>query len=292
MAHRDREIFSYRMKLLLLVLVAGLTACEDPIPEQLSPPASGEEAVEPKVEKPEAEATGVPSKPKPEAHKSKTTKKSGYTTYSQSSRAPDISYGKARAKTATVEKPKVPKDKLLDVYKVELGVDTNLQHPGPPGELVVWIGDPGQKAKFDDGMATDEELVPAVGQTAAVKPYAPDFDVDPRDDQCIRIHPMGSEVRFALTPRDTGVFEVGADVRLYKTDDCSGTHVPRSVASLEVTVEVNSGKAIEGTLLEMLKIARDKFLEFWEAFVILLFGLTMFLIRDKLKRWFGYEVKG
>jgi len=180
----------------------------------------------------------------------------------------------------------------LDKYKVELGVDAELQKPGPPGELKVWIGDPSLSAGFSPEMATAETTVPAIGQSAKVTPFAPDFEITPAESICMKIHPSGSEIRFALKPRATGTFKVGADVLLFEAADCQGTPVPKSAATLKVEVVVNKQGVAVGYLLQLWDILWQGVLDFWKWLVAAVFALLIFLIRKRLKKWFGFDAPG
>jgi hypothetical protein len=209
--------------------------------------------------------------------------------------AASVDKGKLVTADATVIKV-TPADsdgdyRKLDVYKVKLGADTQLTVPGSPGELIVWIGSPDVEKRFEIGMVTDESttFVPAIGETAQVTPHAPDFEVKPEESECIRIHPSGSEVRFELMPKEAGAFEVGASVKLFESNDCSGAPVPKLVENLMVEVVVNEGKLVKQGLGELIKVAWEKFLEFWGALVALVLGLALFGVRDKFKKWFGFE---
>lgn len=180
----------------------------------------------------------------------------------------------------------------LDRYKVELGVDAQLQRPGPPGELKVWIGAPGLGAEFGPGMATAETEVPAIGQTARVTPVAPDFEVSPAKSICMKIHPSGSEARFTIKPRATGTFKVSADVLLYESDVCEGAPVPKSPDRLTVRVVVNKKGVAIAYLLQLWDIFWQGVLDFWQWLVAAIFGLFIFLIRKRLKKLFGYDAPG
>jgi hypothetical protein len=179
----------------------------------------------------------------------------------------------------------------FDEYQVVLAADAQMKRPGPPGELRVWIGDPEFEPELPEDMATAERSLPAVGESATVEPFAPAFVIEPAQTQCVRIHPTGSEVRFKLTPRDSGTFEVGASVFLYDSPDCSGAPIPKTARSLQVTVQVDRRQALLQRLKQLGEILWDKFLDFWGALLALIFGLILFLIRKKLKKWFGFEEK-
>jgi|GEM_PF-1962519 len=176
----------------------------------------------------------------------------------------------------------------IDEYNVVLGVDETIKIPGIPGELRVWIGSPDYRPDFPERMAQDETSVPAVGESATVQPFAPAFKIEPAETQCIRIHPSGSEVRFKLIPEKQGSFEVGANVYLFDSLDCSGSPIPKTAATLKVLVEVDRKEAFLEKVRELWDVLWEKFVEFWAALLAILFGLILFLIRGRLKRWFGY----
>ncbi|WP_163559307.1 hypothetical protein [Halomonas sp. NO4] len=177
---------------------------------------------------------------------------------------------------------------LLEEYVVVLGADEQLTLPGLPGELRVWIGGTEFDADFPAHLIQDETTVPAVGDSARVAPFAPAFEIEPAQTQCIRIHPAGSEVRFQLTPQRAGTFDVGADVELFDSRDCSGAPVPKSAATLQIRVEVDRMAVAMGMASELWQVFWEKFLTFWGALFALLFGLLLYLIRGKLKERFGF----
>jgi hypothetical protein len=128
-----------------------------------------------------------------------------------------------------------------------------------------------------------------VGEAAKVEPVAPDFHIDHKEE-CMEIHPSGSEVQFILTPKEkkSGQFDISANVRLYHSLDCSGTPIPKIAETLSVSVEVNYKEIFIEKLMELGSVTWDKFLEFWGALVALVFALILYLIRGKLKKWFGF----
>jgi len=188
----------------------------------------------------------------------------------------------ARAETKEVSNP-------LDKYTVELGVEGVMQIPGPPGELKVWIGSPEFSPNFSADMATTKTTVPAIGNSAKVTPFAPDFDISPTESICFIVDPSGSTAHFAITPRSTGTFKVGADVLLYASNECTGTPVPKSATTLKVEVVVNKEGVAKNHLLQLWDVLWDGILNFWTWLVATIFGLFVFLIRKRLKKWFGYE---
>ncbi len=176
-------------------------------------------------------------------------------------------------------------------YLVDLRIDADLKLPGDPGILEVWIGDESKKPENEAEKAVAETTIPAIGQTAKVKPVAPMFKVDPVEFICMKVHPSGSVATFTLTPLKTGKHDVGAIVHMYETDDCTGAPVPKSVKELEVTVRVGAREKAKEYGLQLWEKFWNGFLEFWEWAVATLFALLVFLIRKQLKRLFGFEDK-
>lgn len=181
------------------------------------------------------------------------------------------------------------KPNKLDEYTVVLGADEHMKIPGLPGVLRVWIGSSNFNPKFPSRMIQDETTVPAVGKSAIVEPFAPAFKIDPAETQCIKIHPSGSEVRFKLIPQKSGTFDVSANVYLFDSLDCSGPPIPKTAATLKVTVEVNQKEIFLEKVKDLWNIFWEKLLRFWGAFVALIFALILFLIRGRLKQWFGFD---
>ncbi|MGY8870550.1 MAG: hypothetical protein ACKVJE_08930 [Pseudomonadales bacterium] len=175
----------------------------------------------------------------------------------------------------------------FDQYKVEITANTSLKIPGPVGELRVWIGNPDSGADVPAGMTSSITTIPVAGETAKIEAIAPEFDITPKSIQCIKIHPKGSELSFKLVPIKSGTFQVGANINLFDSVDCSGIPVPRTAAMLKVTVNVDSGGLFKEKSIELLSVFWNKLLEFWEALLVSIFGIILFLAKDKLKRLFG-----
>ena len=174
-------------------------------------------------------------------------------------------------------------------YRVILGADSLMKLPGLPGELRVWIGDSSYSSNMSARMARDTADIPALGEWATINPFAPGFQIEPPETPCITIHPSGSEVIFELIPERSGTFEVGVTVNLYNSSTCSGSPIPKTAANLMVTVEVDRAEKIKASLSDLWNIFWLKLLDFWGALLALFFGLILFIIRGRLKRWFGYN---
>ena len=176
-----------------------------------------------------------------------------------------------------------------DDYRVDLGASKLIEIPGTPGELLVWIGKPAYKSNIPASMNMASEFIPEVGVTARVTPSAPAFKVKPKESICMKIHRRGSVVRFLLIPTKKGIFNVGADVHLYESKDCSGSPIPEVVASLQVTVRVDHVGVFWEYFDKLIEVFWEKFLEFWGRVIALIFAVFLFLIKGKLKKWFGYK---
>ncbi len=179
-------------------------------------------------------------------------------------------------------------DSLADEYEIKLAADAQMSIPGPPGTLIVWIGSIAYTPDFSASFATDQETIPNLGDFAKVRPIAPNFTIDPSETQCFRIVPSGSQKKFTLTPKSSGEFRISAEVELYDSNDCWGAPVPKSSSTLEVKVSVNEAGYVKRGIAELAEVFWEKLVDFWGALVALFFGLILYLIRGKLKRWFGY----
>jgi hypothetical protein len=179
----------------------------------------------------------------------------------------------------------------FEMYKVVLGVDEQLALPGEPANLRIWIGDDGFAPDFSSGMSSAEGSIAALGDSAQIEAYAPAFRIEPDASKCIRIHPSGSEVRFKLYPQHAGEFAVGAIINLFDSPDCSGPPVPKTTTELKVQVKVNVVGWFQGRLTELWAIFWENALEFWASLLALIFATALFLVRGKLKKWFGFKAE-
>lgn len=177
----------------------------------------------------------------------------------------------------------------LDEYKVVLGADPLIKMPGVPGELRVWIGSSSVDPNLPGHMTKATGTLPAIGETAKVTPFAPAFDIEPIESICMGIDRTGSAVRFRLRPTRVGTFNVGADVQLFHSSDCSGAPVPKSTETLQITVVVDKDEVLQERTKRLREILWEKFLDFWGLSVALFFALLLFLIRGRLKKWFSFK---
>lgn len=180
-----------------------------------------------------------------------------------------------------------PAAKSASEYMVKLGVDSVLKIPGPPGELIVWIGLPAHEPEYP-GLKTKTDKLPAEGKTARVTPFAPGLKVEPATSICMKTNPRGSDVRFKLFPIESGSFKVGADVALFESGDCSGAPIPKATATLQVDVSVDGFKLTIKYMTELWEVFWSKLLKFWGEALAVFFAALLFLFRKKLKKWLGY----
>ena len=177
----------------------------------------------------------------------------------------------------------------LDYYKVKIGAEEHMELSSLPYELNVWIGDKSFAPDFPENMVQDEKDIAAEGEFAIVKPYAPTFIITPEKSTCFKISRQGSDLIFALTPTKTGSFNIKAKVDLYDTPDCSNSAVPKISNTLNINVTVDKREVFLGKVKELGEVFWQKLLEFWGAFLALVFALILFLIRRRLTHWFGFE---
>lgn len=175
-------------------------------------------------------------------------------------------------------------------YLVKLGVDKNLE-VGKESNMVVVISNSVSEIELDSSMVQDKDLIPSdMGQFAKVKPSeSNNFDFLPSSSDCFRIHSEGSKVNFTLIPKNSGTHDVKAQIQFYTKEGCEGTPTPRDSDPLEVYVTVDHEKNILEKLEQLFDIFWEKFLSFWGALIVFLFGTLLYLIRKKIKKKTGYS---
>jgi len=187
--------------------------------------------------------------------------------------------------TATIKNSPIK----LDDYSVILAVDENIKM-NEKAEMRVWIGVTGVNVSFSQGMVKDTTTIPAtIGQYAKITPYAPDFEVAPSEMKCVKIDPSGSDARFTLIPKKSGVLKVSANIELYNCANCTGAAVPKTAEILFVIVKVDKIQFIVDKLKEMGAVVWKNLISFWSALIALIFAFLLFIIRRKLKRRTGFD---
>jgi len=272
-----------KLRSLLLVLVLLVTACEK---KAIAPPPAAPPARERPVERPVERSTERRVEPRFESRsepRAETGTRPG-TVHA------DILGNRSGAAPAPPQPAptSAPRTLSLEDYSVTVAANETMEIPGPPGELRVWIGIDRLAPRAQPGMVTETVTLGNVGQTARIKPFALGIDVDPSESLCAKIAPSGSEVRFKLSPSKIGTFTVGATVALYDTPDCSGPPVPKSANSVTVKVVVNRAGQVREGASEMGSIAWRAFLDFWRELLALVFFAVLFLLRKRIRKWFGW----
>ncbi len=84
---------------------------------------------------------------------------------------------------------------------------------------------------------------------------------------------------------------MSALVELFEGDACQGTPVPKSAETLSISVRVDTAHVVRDKADDLLSVLWDKFLNFWGAFVALLFAVLLFVIRRKLTAKTGFKEK-
>jgi hypothetical protein len=102
----------------------------------------------------------------------------------------------------------------------------------------------------------------------------------PKESECQKVEPQGTEVSFKLIPKKLGEFRVGASVRLYGEKGCQGDIITRTAEP--ITVKVIVGLPPDTIYQEIW----DAFMKFFNGILVTLTALLLFLFRRKIKEWF------
>ena len=169
----------------------------------------------------------------------------------------------------------------LENYSIVLSMDKELLDD-ETGTLKIWIGSSGIEVSYSDEEVTAEKHISSgIGQYAKITPYAPDFEIDPEEVGCIKIHPSGSEILFSLKPLKTGNLVVSANIELYNNANCTGTAVPKTAETLSVLVEVNRKAILKTKTKELTDVIWDNFLIFFGSIISIIFGVIVYKFRKK-----------
>lgn len=155
------------------------------------------------------------------------------------------------------------------------------------GQLLVWIGQPDFMPPAQQNMNTQSGVLPQTGTraiSAKITPEFPDnplaFEAVPKESECQKVEPQGTEVSFKLIPKKLGEFRVGASVRLYGEKGCQGDIITRTAEP--ITVKVIVGLPPDTIYQEIW----DAFMKFFNGILVTLTALLLFLFRRKIKEWF------
>ena len=135
-----------------------------------------------------------------------------------------------------------PPEQDLEQYRVVVSGTQELLLPGNKGLLNVWIGDEQFQPAPVANMSSAETDIKAVGTSAIIIADAPDFEVSPAASECVLLDPSGVNTKFYLSPKHKGEYTVSATVKLYHSNDCTGSVIPKTANTLSVAVIVNEAR--------------------------------------------------
>ncbi len=171
----------------------------------------------------------------------------------------------------------------FELYEVQLETPETLYIPGLAGKMKLWIGEKGKAPSPAEKSRANTASIQASGQKSAIiEPWSRGFDFTPPVSGCFLLDPVGIVKRFDMAPKEVGTFDVGADVNLYLSDDCTGTPVPRDATKVSVSVEIDQAKKRKAKWQEMRDIAWEKFLEYWGLAVAAVFALLLAIFKKQL----------
>ena len=186
-------------------------------------------------------------------------------------------------------------------YEVRLGA-TRIINLDSHGEMTVRIGPQGSLPEKDttevyNSLTINPEDVRAY---ARVTPRAPDFILESAEPKIVPVTSSGTAVSFVLKPQRQGESSVRALVEFSSTKEFSDIDDVQWTNSLSVNVIVkdderkaNEEEEIHKRKKNLIETVWDYLSDFWEAFVALIFGALLFVIRKFIKKKTGYgEIPG
>lgn len=186
-------------------------------------------------------------------------------------------------------------------YEICLGA-TRIINLDSHGEMTVRIGPQGSLPEKDTTEVYNSLIVKPedVRAYARVTPRAPDFVIEPAEPKIVPVTSSGTAVSFVLKPQRKGGSSVRALVEFSSTKDFSDIEESQWTNSLSVNVIVKEDERTANEEEEKYKRNKnllttfwDYLSDFWEAFVALIFGALLFVIRKFIKKKTGYgEIPG
>jgi len=171
-------------------------------------------------------------------------------------------------------KPIVKLIEPLNSYTVVLDATQQMYKPGPSGEMKVWIGDNSRVPKSISGMIRNkDDIVTKTHKSVKIYPSSVGFFFDKTSSTCTPLDPEGTISRFEMNPKDTGTFNVSADIYLYADPNCTGLAIPRHATTLIVTVSTNMSELATQHAIELWQVFWEKILGFWGWLVAYILGL-------------------
>jgi len=174
-------------------------------------------------------------------------------------------------------------------YEVILDVDKNIElHK--KGNFRVWIGLEEYAPKENGDMARDLTTMPSdLATYARITPHADEFEIEPDEPICVKLDPSGTAAMFSLIPQHKGTYKVSATVELFDNEECTGIPVTKTPDFLTVEVTVNNKVAAEDHAGELWSVFWEQFLKFWGAFVAVILGALIFVVRRFVKKKTGFS---
>lgn len=168
-----------------------------------------------------------------------------------------------------------------DQYAAILEV-TERMKVGGKGTAIVSIGrEDCIKRKANQGMVRDTAFFYDPKAYVLIIPHA-DSCVFTPESVFMEVYEKGSSATFSITPKKADSIEVSAELLFYDDEKCS--HLPKhdNTQVLKVKVSVDFWGFIWGTVWKFFK-------DFWGAFVALVFGALLFVVRKYIKKKTGYS---
>lgn len=153
---------------------------------------------------------------------------------------------------------------------------------GGKGTAIVRIGrEDCIKWKANQGMVRDTAFFYDPKAYVLIIPHA-DSCVFTPESVFMEVYETGSSATFSITPKKADSIEVSAELLFYDDQKCS--HLPKhdNTQVLKVEVNVDYWGFIWGTVWKFFK-------DFWGAFVALVFGALLFVVRKYIKKKTGYN---
>lgn len=184
---------------------------------------------------------------------------------------------------------KGPKLKDED-FEAEVDVSKKIKL-GDKGKLKVRISMKKHESEVDEDMK--RKTIPLIsaytGAYARITPSADDFIISPDNPKLIaydnvaivRVDSTGVEVQYTIIPQKSGKLNAGASIDLFDNRECTGDPLTISPNAI-IKVRVNYWKAIWDPVWHA-------FEKFWGAFVALVFGALLFVVRKYIKKKTGYN---
>lgn len=132
-----------------------------------------------------------------------------------------------------------------------------------PGMLIVWIGVAGTAPARDRGTATAGGSLGPGANAVLVEPVPVGLGIIPQKAICRRLDPAGTQIRYQLHPNARGTFQVGPDVKLFASPDCTGPPLPGLPHRVQVEVAVPFWDATLDGVLDLARVTWNEFLAFW-----------------------------